>query len=310
MNDNGGRFAPSTPPLQGSSADLGLLVMATIWGVNFPVIKAALNEISPLAFNALRFPLAAITVFLILKARGGVTWPEGRDLPAVIGLGILGNVVYQGFFIFGVDATLAGNASILLATIPIWTLILSTRLRHESPGPLVWLGVLGTLGGMILVVLGGNLTVAMRDATLRGDILMVGAAVTWATYTVSSRHLVWKYGATPVAAWTLWVGSTGLVLLGLPSVVHLPVREISMVAWCGVVYAGVLAIGLAYVLWNRGIRRIGSSRTAAYQNLTPVVALLVSWIWLQEVPSALQVTGAAVVLAGVSLARLSGTRKG
>jgi len=310
MNDNGGRFAPSTPPLQGSSADLGLLLMAIIWGVNFPVIKAALAEIPPLAFNALRFPLAAITVFFILKARGRVTWPERRDLPAVIGLGILGNLVYQGFFIFGVDATLAGNASILLATIPIWTLVLSTRLRHESPGPLVWVGVLATLGGMVMVVLGGNLTVAVRDATLRGDILMVGAAMTWATYTVSSRHLVWKYGPTPVAAWTLWVGSMGLVLLGLPSVLGLPVGDVSLMAWSGVVYAGVLAIGLAYVLWNRGIRRIGSSRAAAYQNLTPVVALLISWIWLREVPSPLQVTGAVVVLAGVSLARLSGTRKG
>jgi drug/metabolite transporter (DMT)-like permease len=284
--------------------------MAVIWGVNFPVIKAALLQVPPLAFNALRFPLAAITVFFLLKMRGGVSWPEKRDIPAVIGLGVLGNVVYQGFFIFGVDGTLAGNASILLATIPIWTLLLSTLLRQEQPGPLVWAGILATLAGMVMVVIGGNLSVEIRESTMRGDVLMVGAAMTWATYTVSSRHLVQKYGSTPVAAWTLWVGTVGLVLLGVPTLLQVPLNRITPAAWFGVAYAGVLAIGLAYVLWNRGIKTIGSSRTAAYQNLTPVVAMLVAWIWLREAPTPLQISGAGVVLAGVYLARRGGTGKG
>jgi drug/metabolite transporter (DMT)-like permease len=221
-------------------------------------------------------------------------------------LGVLGNVVYQGFFIFGVDGTLAGNASILLATIPIWTLLLSTLLRQEHPGPLVWAGILATLAGMVMVVMGGDLSIEVRQSTLRGDVLMVGAAMTWATYTVSSRHLVQKYGSTPVAAWTLWVGTLGLVMLGAPSLRQVPIKQITPGAWLGVVYAGVLAIGLAYVLWNRGIRAIGSARTAAYQNLTPVVALLVAWIWLREAPSLLQLYGAGVVLAGVYLARRGG----
>ncbi|MGW8266262.1 MAG: DMT family transporter [Longimicrobiales bacterium] len=303
---NGPRFAPATPLPGEGSADLGLLLMAMIWGVNFPVIKGALLQIPPLAFNALRFPPAAFTVFLLLRIRGGVSWPERRDVPAVIGLGILGNVVYQGFFIFGMDGTLAGNASILLATIPIWTLLLSTLLRQEQPRPLVWIGIIATLGGMVMVVVGGNLSIEIRRSAMRGDFLMVGAAMTWATYTVSSRHLVQRYGSTLVAAWTLWVGTLGLVLLGVPSLLEVRMDRVTPAAWVGVAYAGILAIGLAYVLWNRGIKTIGSSRTAAYQNLVPVVALLVAWIWLREVPTALQISGAGIVLAGVYLARRGG----
>ena len=283
--------------------------MALIWGVNFPVIKAVLPEIPPLAFNALRFPLAAVTVFFILRLRGGVCWPARKDLPAVIGLGVLGNVVYQGFFIFGIDGTLAGNTSILLATVPVWTLILSTVLRQERSGSLVWLGILATLGGMVMVVMGGSLSVGVRGTTLKGDLLVVGAAVTWAAYTVMSAHLVRRYGSAPLAAWTLWVGTLILVVLGIPSLSRVPLTELSWTAWGGVVYAGVLAIGLAYVLWNRGIKTIGSSRTAAYQNLTPVVALLVGWIWLGEAPAPIQLLGAGVVLAGISLARLTGRRR-
>ena len=279
--------------------------MALIWGVNFPVIKSALPEIPPLAFNALRFPFAALTVFLILRSTGTIPWPHRRDLSKVIWLGIHGNLVYQAFFIFGVDATLAGNASVLLATIPIWTLILSTLKGHEKAGWWVWLGITGTLLGMVLVVVGGNQSIGFQGNTIKGDLLMVGAAMTWASYAVASRDLVRKYGSIPVAAWTLWVGTVGLVLLGLPSLLQLDFTQVSTSSWVAVLYAGVFAIGLAYVLWNRGIKAIGSSRTATYQNLTPVVALLVAWIWLNETPSGLQIGGAVIVLGGISLARLT-----
>lgn len=279
--------------------------MALIWGVNFPVIKSALPEIPPLAFNALRFPFAALTVFLILRSKGTLPWPHRGDRSKVIWLGIHGNLVYQAFFIFGVDATLAGNASVLLATIPIWTLMLSTLKGHEKAGWWVWLGITGTLLGMVLVVVGGNQSIGFQGNTVKGDLLMVGAAMTWASYAVASRDLVRKYGSTPVAAWTLWIGTVGLVLLGLPSLLQLDVTQVSTTSWFAVLYAGVFAIGLAYVLWNRGIKAIGSSRTATYQNLTPVVALLVAWFWLNETPSGLQVGGAVIVLGGISLARLT-----
>ena len=307
---NDPRFAPAAPPLHPASTDMGLLVMALIWGVNFPIIKATLAEIPPLAFNALRFPLAAITVLLVLGTAGGVSRPEKSDWPRLLGLGILGNVVYQGFFIFGMDATLAGNASILLATTPVWTLALSTLRGHERPGPTVWVGILATLSGMVLVVLGGESIVGVQGSALKGDLLMIGAALTWSTYSVGSRGLIKKYGSLRVTAWTLWVGCLGLVIIGLPSVLETPLEQTSGFAWFGVAYAGILAIGMAYILWYRGVQRIGNSRTAAYSNLTPVVALTVGWIWLGEVPRPLQVAGAGVVLAGLSLARLGRDRTG
>ena len=282
--------------------------MALIWGVNFPLIKSTLAELPPLAFNGLRFPLAALTVLLILKARGQVPWPERKDWPRVVALGILGNLVYQGFFIFGLNATYAGNASILLATTPVWTLGLSTLRGHEKPGLMVWFGILTTLIGMSFVVLGGGSAIGLQGSTLGGDLLMIGAAVTWSIYTVGSHGLVQKYGALPVTAWTLWIGSIGLVILGLPSILRTPVSQTSPLAWFGVAYAGILAIGLAYVLWYRGVQRLGNSRTAAYSNLTPVVALAVAWIWLGEVPQPLQVGGAVVVLVGLSLARMGRER--
>jgi drug/metabolite transporter (DMT)-like permease len=301
-------FAPATPPPAQSSAEVGLLAMALIWGLNFPLIKASLAELPPLAFNALRFPLAALTVLLVLRAKGHIPWPERADLPRIVGLGILGNVVYQGFFIFGLNATYAGNASILLATTPVWTLAFSTLRGHERPGSLMWLGISATLLGMVLVVAGGGLVMGLEGATLRGDLLLVGAAVTWSLYSVGSRRMIHKYGSVPTTAWTLWTGSVGLVLWGLPSLLATPIHDISSLAWVGVAYAGILAIGLAYLLWYRAVLRIGNSRTAAYSNLTPVVALAVAWVWLGETPAPMQLMGAAVILSGLYLTRLGGAR--
>jgi drug/metabolite transporter (DMT)-like permease len=283
--------------------------MALIWGSNFPIIKATLQEIPPLAFNAVRFPLASAGVFLVLRSRGPISWPRPPDRLRILLLGILGNVVYQGFFIFGIDGTLAGNASILLATIPVWTVSLSTLRGHERPGPTVWLGILGTLVGMVVLVLGGRLELALEGGTLLGDLLMVAAAMTWSLYTVGSRSQVQRYGSLPVTAWTLWVGTVGLTLAGLPSLLDLSPSQVSPAAWLGVFYSGVMAIGVAYLLWYRGVQRIGSSRTAAYQNLVPVVALLVAWLWLREIPTGQQIVGAAVVLAGLTLARMGRERR-
>jgi drug/metabolite transporter (DMT)-like permease len=67
-------------------------------------------------------------------------------------------------------------------------------------------------------------------------------------------------------------------------------------------------VGIAYLLWYRGLQRLGNSRTAIYQNLVPVAALLTAWLWLDEVPSVLQLGGAAVILGGISLARWGGRR--
>ncbi len=298
----------SPSPSAHGAPDLGLLLMVLIWGVNFSFIKAGLREMSPLVFNALRFPLAALTVFFLLRRGGRLFWPQAEDWPAVLVLGFVGNVLYQLLFIFGVDRTLVGNASILLATTPVWTLVLSVVAGDERPGRLVWVGVAGTVVGMATVVFGGKQAVSLGGATWKGDLLVLAGALTWSVYTVGSRRLIATYGAVAVTAWTLWVGCLGLFLLGIGPLSRTPVAQFSWLAWGSVLYAGVLAIGLAYVLWYRGVERLGNARTAAFSNLTPVVAMAVAWIWLGETPSPAQLLGVLVILAGLTLARLGRER--
>jgi len=285
--------------------DLGLLCLVVIWGVNFSIVKFALVELDPLAFNALRFPLACVALYVALRLRGLSLRPAAEDIPALVALGLFGNVVYQWLFVVGIDATLAGNASIILATVPVWTTVLSRRLGHERPEPAVWLGVLGTLLGMVLVVAGSASDIGVGANTLKGDTLMIFAAISWAIYTVGSARLVRQYGALRVSAWTIWIGTIGLLVIGGPALTRTPYRAVSGSTWGAVLYAGFLALALAYVAWYRGVEKLGSSRTAVYSNLVPVVALVAAWLWLGERPSVLQLLGGAMVIGSLTVTRLT-----
>lgn len=284
-------------------------MVALIWGLNFPIIKRTLGEIEPILFNALRFPLATAAVLLVLRTRGPLPWPERRDLPRILALGLTGNVAYQLLFIFGLDRTGAGNASVLLATTPLWTALLSSLAGQERVGGATWLAAAGTLAGMVLLVAGGPGAAGAGAATLTGDLLMALSAITWAAYTVGARPLIHRYGPLPVTAWTLASGTLILVLLGLPDLLSFRPLTLSPGGWFGVFYAGLLAIALAYVLWNRSVRRFGSSSTALYGNLVPVVALGAAWAWLGEIPTGLQLLGTALILGFLVIPRLSGRRR-
>jgi drug/metabolite transporter (DMT)-like permease len=280
-----------------------LLLMVVIWGINFPIAKAALAEFTPLAFNALRFPLAALVVLAFLGRRSGFVLPAREHWWRVLGLGLLGNVCYQQFFIFGLANTRAGTASVLLAGTPILTALLSAAAGHERVGARTWIGVLATFAGIALVVVSGERG-ASGGSSLLGDVLMIGASLSWAVYTVGSRDLIERYGSVQFTAWTLWSGTIVLCLIGIPDVIRTDLRAISTGAWLGVVYAGALSIGLAYLIWYQGVRLIGNTRTAAYANLVPVVALTAAWLQLGEIPRAGQLLGAGVILAGITLAQV------
>ncbi len=297
---------PGRGPPPDRVTDLGLLLLTLIWGVNFAVVKGALDSVGPMAFNALRFPLAALTVFLLLRLRGPLPRPERRHLLPILLLGVVGNGLYQILFIHALDLTRAGNVALLLATTPVWAALLSALFREGTLDGATVVGGMATVLGMGLVVAGGTSDPAWGRETLTGDLLAAGAAFTWALYTVGSRRLLLRYGSVPLTAWTLWGGTGLLVVLGLPELGRTEVAGLSPGVWGAVVFAGVLALGVSYVIWYRGVERLGSARTATYANLVPVVALFTAWVTLGEFPVLLQWTGAAVILGGVVLARFGG----
>lgn len=295
--------AEATAPVPGWGwTETALSLMVFVWGVNFAVVKGALATFDPLAFNALRFAIASVLVFGVLKARGELGMlPERRDLPRIVVLGLLGNVLYQMCFILGLDRSRAGHASVILALTPILTAFLSMLTGHEKPGARTWGGALLSIVGIGLVS-GAAIRLEGREALL-GDAILVTACVAWALYTVGARPIVRRYGAVRTTAWTMWIGAVGLIAIGMPAVLRQDWSGVDSGAWGGLAFSATFAIGLAYLIWYRGVERIGNTRTAIFSNLTPIVALVASAALLREAPSALALLGAGLTIGGVMVVR-------
>ncbi|UCC81783.1 MAG: EamA family transporter [Gemmatimonadota bacterium] len=283
---------------------LALGVLIFIWAANFSVVKYALRDMSPLAFNGLRFGLASILMWIFVKVGGRSMAMDRRYWPALIGLGLLGNTVYQVLFIYGIDWTLAGNASLMLAATPIFTTLLSIAFRQERVGPMAWMGVVISVVGIGLVVWGGAQEISFASDTVRGDLTVLAAAAAWSGYTVGSNPLVRRYGALPVTAVTMWIGGLALLLVSVPSFLAQDWTEVRPISWLALFYSGAFAIALAYLIWYYSIRHIGNTRTAVYSNFIPVVALAIAWLMLSETPTWLQLLGAAAVVGGTILVHL------
>lgn len=284
------------------STDLLLLLMTLIWGSNFTAIKYSLEDLLPLSFNALRFTLASIVMLIVafLSRTGFKLAPgDGRRLFA---LGLLGNTCYQSLFITGMAHTGAGNASLILATTPLCTAILGRIRKHEYFTSRGVAGLLLAFAGIVMIVIGGHHEVSLSETVL-GDSLLLASTVCWSLYTVGSKHLVHKYGSMKATTIMMTSGTPFLLLLCTPSLIRQDWSRIRPLAWAGLVYSGLFAIALAYLIWSYGVRKIGSTRTAIYSNITPVVALLVAWLALGETPTLGQLAGAVVIFAGIYLVR-------
>ncbi len=285
--------------------DLGLILTALIWGLNFPMVKYVLRELDPLALNALRFPLGTLVCVAILRVMKKRTLPPASDWAGVAGLALIGHIGFQFAFIYGIERAITGNGALLLSTAPVWILILSAFAGRGRVERHAVVGILATLVGMGLMVLGDLDTGRDHDfARARiGEALMLLAAIAWAAFTVLGKRLIHKYGSFEVASWTLVLATPVIVAAGLPALFSTRWSSVGAGTLLGTAYAGILAIALAYSLWYNSIKAIGEAATGVYQNLVPVMALIAAWLWLEETPALLQLAGVAVILGGVVYAR-------
>jgi len=285
--------------------DLTLFSIAVIWALNFSVVKASLSEIGAHSFNSVRFILAAALIWgIIAWKRAWFTIPKQDWLP-LLGIGLVGNLLYQWLFIVGIGLTLSANAAVMLGTIPIWIAIFSHLFTDERMNALKFTGVMLAFTGVAAIVSGGENPLSIASDTFRGDLLIVFAAVTWAAYTIRSKRFLQKYTPLQFSGVMTLTGAvflTGLMFLSAESTDW---ASVSIPAYGGMIYSGALSIGLAYLIWNNGIVHVGPVKTSVYQNLVPVLGLIFGIVLLNESLSPMQYAGSAVVVTGIVITRRS-----
>lgn len=283
--------------------DLSLIVVAIIWALNFSIVKVSLSEIDPFSFNVLRFIFATGLLWYFTRKRGYTLKVEKDHFWKLVGIGLIGNLCYQLFFIIGINYTYAANAAVMLGTIPIWVALLSQFFTDEKLTLYKALGVLFAFIGVALIIIGGEETISFESETFLGNMITLTAALCWGIYTILSRKYLKIYSPLQYSAFMSLVGLMSLTLVGLPFLFKLDWGGISLIGFGGILYSGALSIGIAYIIWNNGVKRIGAVRTAAYQNLVPVLGLIFGLVLLGEELTVLQYIGAGSVITGIVLAR-------
>lgn len=298
------RAAPKLKPAV-TWIDLAMLSVTFIWGVNFTVVKQTLQEMSPLVFVTLRFVLASLLICFVLLIRGEDLRWERSDFWRLLVLGLVGNTFFQVFFIEGIARTTASNSSLLLATSPIWVTSLSALFRQDRITPTVAAGVGLSFAGIVLIVGLGGPGVSFVGASLPGNLLSLIAALCWAGYTTLSRPLLSRYSPLKLTGLAMVMGTIPLILYSAGALAEQSWAGISWQGWLGYGYSMLFGIAVAYVVWNTSVQKTGNARTAVFSTLTPVIAVVVSWLFLHEALGIWQGLGAIITLAGVTLTRLA-----
>lgn len=294
-------MTPSRKTAGFGKTDVLLLLMALIWGVNFSVVKFGTEVMSPLAFTGLRVILAAVVLMALALTRKAKL-PTRHEILTLMALGVLGNGLYQIFFVQGLARTNVGNAALIVAATPALIAIVSRVRGVDRVNRRVLVGIALSLSGVVLVVL-GSARASQGENTLLGTMLVFFGTICWTVFTVMLQPFARRLDPIHLSAFTMLGGTIPMLLFATSALAATDWSRMGAAAWGAVFYASVISMGVAYLFWYRGLRVLGATRTAVYANLQPVIAIIVAWIFLHEAPTVWQGVGTGTIMTGLFLTR-------
>jgi len=287
---------------RGPVARLLTAVVATVvFGASaYAAIGAALAYYSPGPLALLRM-LVASAALAVYAAVSGMHMPEVRDLPAAVLAGLFAFALYNVALNYGQVTASAGAASLIIASIPIFTALLAAAFLGERLDALGWLGIAVGFVGMAGIALGEGGGFGINA----GALLVLLAALSASVYFAFQKPYLEKYGSLTFTAYAIWAGAF-LLLPFLPALIG-EVQSAPVGATLASVYLGIFPTIVAYATAAYVFSRLPASRAVSIEYLFPPVAIVIAYLWLGEVPATLSVIGGAVALFGVALVnRLSG----
>lgn len=283
------------------------IVTAAIWGTTFVSTKVLISHgITPAQIFFCRFLLAYVGIWFVCPRKIFAAKPKDELLMAAAGL--TGGSLYFLAENTALGITLASNVSLIICTAPLLTAFLSFLiLGTGSPTLRFMAGVLTALAGVALVVFNGSFVLELNPL---GDFLTLAAALMWAWYSVVMKLLESKYSPSFITRKVFFYG----LLTILPFVLFSADRpDFALLQDATVVsnllFLGLVASLLCYLMWNTAIKQIGIVRATNYIYMTPVVTMATSAIAIGEKITPIAIAGCVLILLGVYNAERSARKK-
>ena len=285
--------------------------MTDAWGVLAAVLSSALggtsigatrflvSAIDPLAIGSFRFGIGFLLLLAVAVLRGS-HWPPRRDWPAVAGLGLLFFAAFPILFNASLIFTTAARGALALSTLPLLTMVVGAALGSEPLTARKTAGVLVAISGVSMALLTGLATAPA--GAWRGDLLMVGAALCMALYSIWSKPFIRRSGPIAFTTLAMAAGAAFLILASVLRGSFAPVADFGPPQWFGALYLGAFGSALTFYLWAFALERTTPTRVAISVTINPVAASLVGAALLGEPLRWNLVVGIVTVFAGIWIA--------
>lgn len=292
----------ASPRLIGS---LYLFLAAAFWGGTYVGSKYLLGSMGPFALVLVRYGLASLVcvpILLLLRTAR----PAARDLRAFALLGFIGLTLTHSLQFAGTALSTAHAGSLITSSSPVFMVLFAALLLGER----ITLRTVVSLvlaGAGVVVVIGPGDAGAGPKAVV-GDLLLVAAGITWALYSVLVRRFSTRVSSFTLTTYISVFGALFALPLGVPDLLR--TRSLDGTAWLAILYLGFISTILAYYLWNRGLQLVEAGTGSVFFFAQPLTGTLFGWLLLGERLTAGFFAGAALILAGVSVALFSAERAG
>ena len=288
---------------------VSLIILMIVWGSTFLVTKEAVKELPPFTLGALRFVIATGVLGLIGAIRSGrAILRRPMPLRQLFLLALSGVALFIVALNYAMLWGSVTQAAIIYALTPAAVAIAAVIALKEKLSRRRVVGIGLSIAGVLLVIgVGGKSATAPQP--FLAAIAMLVVVTGWAVYTVVAKQVT---NPDQVAVMT-WIMATGALLL-LPFAAWELARNgwpsVSAAGWVGIIFLGVVASGLAYLVYNWTLGYLEASVVGVISNLDPIVGVLSAVIFLGEVLGPLQIVGGVAAMGGMVLATIQGDKVG
>ncbi len=284
-------------------AYVALAALTLLWGNNWIVMKFALQAAHPMVLNMQRTWVAALILFAVMLARGGAFWPT--SWMAVIVTGTFQTTINFTATAMALAGGGAGRTSVLVFTMPFWTLLLAAIFLHERVKGTQWFAIGFAMAGMLLVVEPWN-----WQGDLHPKLWAVLSGFGWAAGSVATKHFAQdrKLDLLNFLAWQMLIGVLPLTLI--PLFFDFPATQWSVVQVLLLLYVGALSTALGFLLWLAVLRFLPAGTASLNMFAIPVIALVSSMLVFGERLTTSEWTGIACIGAGLGIVSFNAWRAG